>query len=284
VDALLDSSRAPAAARVLLGSPDALRSSPALRQRALRAADALCAPTPGAGDAATVDALLQARRLYAQVYDTDGAPAAERERAFEGSRALFETLVRGNGAPETLVLRHVVQPGESVWALSRGAWRKAGASVAPGFVLHVNGVSDARRVRAGQTLRVPLEPLTLLVRKSSFELTVLLGGAPVERFPVAVGAGASTPSGVFQVSDCLKNPVWYFNGRRIPFGDPENIIGTRWVGLTGDVQAEGIGIHGTSDADSIGQAVSLGCVRLRNADVERLFEWVGTGTRVEVRD
>ena len=151
-------------------------------------------------------------------------------------------------------------------------------------MLHVNGVADARRVRAGQTLRVPLESMRVLVRKSHFELAVLLGGAPIERFPIAIGADASTPAGVFKVRDRIKDPDWYFHGKRVPFGDPQNIIGTRWIGLTGSAAAEGIGIHGTADDASIGKAASAGCVRMHNADVEKLFDWLDAGIDVEIRD
>ena len=47
---------------------------------------------------------------------------------------------------------------------------------------------------------------------------------------------------------------------------------------------EGIGIHGTFDDASVGKAASMGCVRMHNTDVERLFEWVDTGVEVEIRD
>jgi lipoprotein-anchoring transpeptidase ErfK/SrfK len=177
-----------------------------------------------------------------------------------------------------------VLPGESVWALAKGAWRERGVTAPPGFILHANGVADARRLRAGQTLRVPLEKLKVLVRKSRFDLAVLLGGAPVERFQVSIGADATTPAGVFKVRDRIKDPDWYFRGKRIPFGDPQNIIGTRWIGLTGSAVIEGIGIHGTSDPASIGKAASMGCIRMHNADVEKLFEWLDAGVEVEIRD
>lgn len=271
------------AKRILAGEASALSSAEA-RRRALRCADLLVARADAAPSKGGMDLRLLARSLVAAVHDRDEAAPAERSAALERSRALFDVLVRGNGAPAELVLRHKVAAGENVWALARGTWKSAGATVAPGFVLWLNGVADARRIRAGQTLKVPLEPLTVLVRKSTFELTVHLGGAPIERFQVAVGPDARTPVGTFRAGDCLKNPDWYVDGRRIPFGSPGHIIGTRWIAFTGAPEAEGIGIHGTDDASSIGRAVSLGCVRMRNADVERLFDWVGPGTSIEVRD
>jgi hypothetical protein len=273
-----------AAAKEILASLPGAMGDAATRARASATAADLMRTADAAPTREGVEQRMLARRLVAAIYDCDSATREERAAAYERSRTLFDVLVRGNGAPPETALRHKVAAGESVWALAKGPWRAAGASVAPGFVLWVNGVSDARRLRVGQVLKVPLEPITVLVRKRSFELTVSLGGAPIERFAVAVGADAKTPVGVFQVKDCLKNPDWYMNGKRIPFGSPGHIIGTRWIGLSGAPEADGIGIHGTNDESSIGTPASLGCVRMRNADVERIFEWISAGTRVEIRD
>jgi len=45
----------------------------------------------------------------------------------------------------------------------------------------------------------------------------------------------------------------------------------------------GYGIHGTIEPESVGKAVSDGCIRLTNADVEALFELVPEGASVAVR-
>jgi len=45
---------------------------------------------------------------------------------------------------------------------------------------------------------------------------------------------------------------------------------------------KGFGIHGTNSPRSIGQAKSHGCVRMRNRDVEELFELVREGDVVEL--
>jgi lipoprotein-anchoring transpeptidase ErfK/SrfK len=59
---------------------------------------------------------------------------------------------------------------------------------------------------------------------------------------------------------------------------PGNPVGTRWMGLS----AAGYGIHGTNAPGSIGKAASHGCIRMRNRDVEELFELVGVGVTVEL--
>jgi hypothetical protein len=45
---------------------------------------------------------------------------------------------------------------------------------------------------------------------------------------------------------------------------------------------KGYGIHGTNRPTSIGKAASHGCIRMRNQDVEELFELVQVGDEVSL--
>jgi lipoprotein-anchoring transpeptidase ErfK/SrfK len=111
-------------------------------------------------------------------------------------------------------------------------------------------------------------------------LTVFEGDIPVLETAVAVGApDAPTPTGTFAVVDLLQSP------------DPTSAYGPFALGLSahsdtfsefagGDGQ---IGIHGTDDPASIGQAVSHGCVRVPNDVVARLARLLPLGTPVTVR-
>ena len=99
-------------------------------------------------------------------------------------------------------------------------------------------------------------------------------------YPVAVGAAASpTPAGTFSIVNRVSHPTYYKPGKVVGPG-ASNPIGTRWIGLS----AKGFGIHGTDNPGSIGHAKSHGCIRLRNQDVERLFERVRPGDVVELYD
>jgi lipoprotein-anchoring transpeptidase ErfK/SrfK len=51
-----------------------------------------------------------------------------------------------------------------------------------------------------------------------------------------------------------------------------------------DTMRRFIYIHGTSDEQSIGKAVSHGCIRMRNRDIVELFDAVSPGTAVEIGD
>lgn len=64
-----------------------------------------------------------------------------------------------------------------------------------------------------------------------------------------------------------------------PFGTTQRrflgVLGTRRL-----VLGDGYGIHGTDKPETIGRAASHGCVRLRNEDIEKLYEMVPVGTPV----
>jgi lipoprotein-anchoring transpeptidase ErfK/SrfK len=118
----------------------------------------------------------------------------------------------------------------------------------------------------------------LIVSIPDRKLALVENGQVVSVFPIAVGK-PSTPSpvGTFTVVNRLTNPTYYAPGAVIGPGSA-NPLGTRWIGLS----RKGYGIHGTDNPRSIGGAKSHGCIRLRNADVERLFERVKTGDVVEL--
>ena len=105
-------------------------------------------------------------------------------------------------------------------------------------------------------------------------------------FDVGIGRLGRTPTANFVISGRLKHPAWYTpNGGIIPYGDPENILGTHWLALeaTGETpRVSGYGIHGTWDEASLGKQASAGCVRMRNAEVEELFTLVPRGTPVRI--
>ena len=84
-----------------------------------------------------------------------------------------------------------------------------------------------------------------------------------KQYPIAVGRILyDTPVGNFIIINKEPNP-----------GGP---FGTMWMSLS----KEHYGIHGTNDPSSIGHAVSHGCIRMHNHDVEELASIVPIGTQV----
>lgn len=103
-------------------------------------------------------------------------------------------------------------------------------------------------------------------------------------YPVAVGqAGWETPTGTFEIMQMQVNPAWKhpITDQLITSG-PENPLGVRWIGFWSDGHNQ-IGFHGTNQEELIGQAVSHGCLRMRNQDIVALYQQVATGTPVIVQ-
>ena len=110
------------------------------------------------------------------------------------------------------------------------------------------------------------------------KLAVIENSEVVQVFAVAVGAPATpSPVGTFTVVNRVANPTYYHPGTVVAPG-PNNPLGTRWIGLS----QKGYGIHGTDNQASVGFAKSHGCIRLRTADIERLFERLRPGDLVEL--
>jgi lipoprotein-anchoring transpeptidase ErfK/SrfK len=110
------------------------------------------------------------------------------------------------------------------------------------------------------------------------KLAVMEDGRVVRVFDTAVGAPKSpSPTGIFKIVNSIADPTWYSKGKVVGPGKC-NPIGTRWLGLS----VKGYGIHGTNVPSSIGRNVSHGCIRMRNRDVEELFQMVAVGDQVEL--
>lgn len=112
------------------------------------------------------------------------------------------------------------------------------------------------------------------------------GGDRVETHPITIGfMGKDTPIGVTRIVSKETNPTWYppASIRReepdlpaaVPPG-PDDPLGLYAMHLGWKSYL----IHGTNKPDSIGRAVSHGCMRLYPEDVEKLFGEVNVGTSV----
>ena len=89
----------------------------------------------------------------------------------------------------------------------------------------------------------------------------------LQEYPVAVGKPSTpTPPGRYKVINKTMHPG--------------GALGTRWMGL--NITGGNYGIHGTNNPSSIGNAVSLGCVRMHNNHVEELFPQIPIGTPVHI--
>ena len=135
-------------------------------------------------------------------------------------------------------------------------------------------------LRPKMRLKVPRASFSVVVDKSQNTLTLKDGEEVLKVYRVATGTENSTPIGAFHIVNRIPNPPWYTPQGAIPFGDPRNILGTRWLGF----DKPGYGIHGTADPSSIGKQATAGCVRLANHDVEELYILLPVGTPVTIVD
>ena len=124
----------------------------------------------------------------------------------------------------------------------------------------------------------------LVVRLGDRQVTVYQYDQEIASYPIAVGReGWETPVGSFRIISMQKDPVWRhpFTGELF-FSGADNPLGSRWVGFWTDGVHQ-IGFHGTNREELIGQAVSHGCLRMRDADAQALYAQVAIGTLVEVQ-
>ncbi len=159
---------------------------------------------------------------------------------------------------------------------TRSGWTKLAVAVVLGTLSVEEAMAAGEGARATVSTRVARR---IVVSIPDRKLAVLENDTVLRYFDVAVGAPKSpSPVGTFTIINRIQRPTYYGTGKVIPPSDT-NPLGTRWMGLS----IKGYGIHGTDVPSSIGHAQSHGCIRLRNRDVERLFEMVRTGDIVELR-
>jgi lipoprotein-anchoring transpeptidase ErfK/SrfK len=175
--------------------------------------------------------------------------------------------------PQTI--SYEIVPGDSLGKLAKKY------NTTPQLIKRANGLkSDV--IRTGEKLRIWTAPFNILVNKSQNVLFLKSGEEVFKIYHVSTGKDNITPVGTFKIATKIEKPVWFRNGGApIPSESPENELGTRWMGFDVDPH---YGIHGTLHPESIGQQVTAGCVRLKNADVEELFDIIPVGTQVVIQN
>ena len=111
------------------------------------------------------------------------------------------------------------------------------------------------------------EDVYIQINLWSNELFVIKNNQVMRRYPISPGIEeTATPIGTFKVKE--KSKSWGGG------------FGTRWLGL--NVPWGDYGIHGTNKPELIGKNVSSGCIRMRNKDVEALYDLIPNGTIVHI--
>lgn len=138
-------------------------------------------------------------------------------------------------------------------------------------------------LQIGQRLRVPKSHPEIVIFKGDFELLIVLEGCLVRAFDVATGKNGKTPEGSFMIGTKTVNPTWYSPaGKVYKYGNEKNILGTRWMAFKNTDEHQGFGIHGTKFPESIGTEASMGCIRMRNDEVEVVYDYIPSQTKVRI--
>jgi lipoprotein-anchoring transpeptidase ErfK/SrfK len=146
--------------------------------------------------------------------------------------------------------------------------------------LLVGGGGAATQAAASERAEVAAaaDGFSITVDLSDRMLYVNRGGETVREYRVAIGQRRHpTPTGSFSVRRLVWNPRWVppdaewaKEKRAREPGDPRNPMGRVKIFF----RSPDYYIHGTRETDSLGQAESHGCIRMRNADVIELGRMV----------
>ncbi|MGH7130919.1 MAG: L,D-transpeptidase family protein, partial [Phycisphaerales bacterium] len=210
---------------------------------------------------------------------------------------------------DSLVFSPAVAPGDTIaeaYTIKRGdnptnIVRNQSLPIDQRMLVRVNNLHDPKGLRIGQRIKIFRTPFHAVVHKADHRLDLYvgspapIGGSPgrqvgpdgqeadwvfIRSFRVGLGEANGTPEGQYIVKNGskLENPIWKNprTGEVFAGGAPTNPIGKHWLGLEGvddnTRKFTGYGIHGTIDPASIGQNLSMGCVRMMPEDVALVYE------------
>ncbi len=142
----------------------------------------------------------------------------------------------------------------------------------------------------------PERPGTLIIRTDQRKLYQVLPGGAALRYGVGVGRQGFSWSGIAVIARKAVWPQWRppkemiarelaQYGRELPEvveGGPENPLGARALYLFQNGRDTLYRIHGTNAPNTIGRAMSSGCIRMLNREVVELYDSTPIGTKVIV--
>ncbi len=236
---------------------------------------------------------IRARVELTRLLDSNALSATERTQAYTGINNLASSLffspniVPGDIASQS----YVVKKGDSFARITNREklaidWR---------FIQRINQIASEKALRADMRLKLAHGPFDGEVIKADYRFNIYTGTGSerimVASFPCGVGTNDSTPVGTFKVraGSKLIDPEWSNprTGEKFKSNDPKNPIGERWIGLQGTTpetaKFTGYGIHGTVEPQSIGKQMSMGCVRLGDAEVQVVYELISESSTIVIR-
>jgi lipoprotein-anchoring transpeptidase ErfK/SrfK len=202
----------------------------------------------------------------------------------------YLTLLNGSSKINKLKPRDtIIVPNVQPFTIETltGAGYKADDTMSQRHAVVDTKINQVRIFEAAPTALVVAEPGTTTIATATRPNRGLIAS-----FPITPGKPQFIKFGTWEVRNSVELPHWRYDqklldtGKRsadsealnIPPG-PNSPVGIFWCGLS----KPGIGLHGTSDPETIGRARSSGCIRLANWDAVRLPTLIRPGTTVEIR-
>ncbi len=131
------------------------------------------------------------------------------------------------------------------------------------------------------------KPGTIVISTQERRLYYVIGDGEAIQYAVGVGRPGFEWSGTKAITRKAEWPSWRPPAEmlqrrpdlpRYMSGGPDNPLGARAMYLGSTLYR----IHGSNEPETIGQAVSSGCIRMTNEDVVDLYNRVKLGTKVVV--
>ncbi len=216
--------------------------------------------------------LLLARDNYRKIMEK--FPGSANTEKAQGALENMNIQIMASSIPTPDSISYEVQKGDTLAKIAKKF------STTQDLIMKSNKLNNAEVVPLGRKLKVHNEKMSMVVDKSMNILTLKSGERIIKTYRVATGINNCTPVGSFKIINKIVNPPWYTAGGVIPPDSPKNILGSRWLGLS----APGYGIHGTTEPQSIGNQITSGCIRMKNAEVEELYALVPQGSEVVIVD
>ncbi|MCP4379272.1 MAG: L,D-transpeptidase [bacterium] len=244
---------------------------------------------------------LEARRLLSKVVFAGGlseklATEARNKLTYLADATIF---AREIDPRDPYTLRYKFKSGD----LPATVERQQKLHVPDQLLVKVNGLSSAAKFQAGADYKLIKGPFHAIVHKSTFKMDLYLHRrsenlAPVfiKRYDVGLGKNNSTPLGKWRLGcgalvdangkrergKLLKaawNPPPNSTQRlRIEYNMPGYPFGRKgmWISLVGlDENTKKLidyGIHSTDEQWSIGKQASMGCIRMRDDDIQEIYD------------
>jgi lipoprotein-anchoring transpeptidase ErfK/SrfK len=219
---------------------------------------------------ATAEALRQAEQAATPPADQPYIVVSTGERELwykKGEDVLFHTQV-ATGSGKTLVR----EGGDSVWRFETPRGRLSVVSKERDPVWAPPDWHYVEQARKRKTGLVRLERGQSLTTSDGSVITV--SGNDVVRRSADGGETvlSATDGREIVIDGKLVMPPLGTTQRRY-----EGVLGTYRLNI-----GNGYALHGTNQPETIGRAVSHGCVRLRNEDIAKLYDMVSVGTPVYI--